>query len=720
MINHNPFSLPKSQYTRRTDFLGDYVKAGAYFLSKMTGDKEEDCLAYVKRNIEADGQFPLRDPRVLMLEANDEGDREKKVTTLGKYLIESIQRDDLIAPTLTTFYQPTVKQSFQPVYVRSNIAKRKVLKKDMHDYKMQGDKVKEDIANKGQNNRKLANNAVSGAYTVANTVLFNPTAHAVLTSTCRITSGYGNANNEKLLAGNRHYWNQAVVINNLVSIATHTDYPLLESVMTKYQLHYPSVADVMQCIRRGAMKYWLDEVQYREVEVFVEKLNPLERAAFVYTGDLYHLRVFNDAFMRTLFDTLLEVREGKELTEGMSLLKKAHGDVFLATIQIYEDEVRGVNIFSPPAEYTPEEWAKTPLIKKLAATYQHQSEVIEAYADFFSVFFTSTNVPASLAYFPDSIRHVALTSDTDSTIFTTQEWMMWYDHGNYHTKKADLGGALANMFAGLTIKHLLALMSANFGVKAPDLEVIDMKNEFKFPVFSPTNVSKHYFTTRSIQEGHVLPQPEKEIKGVHMKASNVPKKVNKAAEDFMLSLLDRIGKGEKINLGHELKLIADEEREIIASIRSGSPEYCRYSKVKELATYRLGAERSPYAYHLFWNEVFGPKYGEVPEPPYLMVKLNTDLLGSPSAMQQWASSLKDQELAQRFLTHVKRTGKKRYGTLYIPLSIVENRGIPDEILELADYRGLIRNVLKTKYIVLEALGYYTQDKKNNRLVSDYY
>lgn len=715
MITENPFVLPVESYTRRVNFMLDYLNDTAFYISRMTGDDFEDVKNYIRSEMRPGGAFEVKDPRVLVLEANQYGDRDKKIITLGQFIKEALDQDDILTPTFTTFYQPEEKKSFQPAYMRKNIALRKKFKHAMYECEAKGDKEGEDINNKKQNNRKTSNNSVSGTYTIGSTPLANPTAHAVLTSTCRITSGYANANNEKMISGNRHYWAPRIVFNNITSIVTHTDYEQLQAVMTKYQLHYPTPEDALDCIRRGAMKYWRDERQYQEVLDYLKRLSPLELAAFVYTGDLYHLRKHNDRFIRDFFEDFTKPIEGTDLQEPHQLRKQINEDFFIMALNTHLNEVKGKDVVMMS-----EKDNDNPLYRKVVATARYSEEVAERYSDFIKTFFRTTNVPASLSYFPSSIRHSALTSDTDSTIFTTQEWVLWFNNGSVVGDRANrIAGAICN-FASQTIIHLLALMSANLGIKSPDLKVIAMKNEFKFEPFIPADVSKHYMAFRTIQEGNVYGTPKKEVKGVHMKAANAPIAVNKASEEMMLDIMNTINRGEKIDIMKILKQVADSERTVIASLKSGSPEYCRYAKVKEPQSYAQGPSKSPYQYHTFWNEVFGPKYGTVQEPPYLMVKVKSDELSSPNKIREWTDTFKDRELAERVLSYIKRTGKKQLKTFYVPEAIVENQGIPDEILEAVNYRSVVKNVHITYYVILSTLGFYIDDDKVNRLVSDFH
>ena len=128
--------------------------------------------------------------------------------------------------------------------------------------------------------------------------LFNPTSHSTLTSNCRMTSGYGNANNEKLLTGNRHYWSSNVTLCNVISIIANSDYEKIGNFITKNNFYVPTVQETMDVIEYSSNVYWRDSRQRKHIWNLVEKLNPLQRAAFVFTGDLYHIRKFNEEYIR--------------------------------------------------------------------------------------------------------------------------------------------------------------------------------------------------------------------------------------------------------------------------------------------------------------------------------------------------------------------------------------------------------------------------------------
>ena len=125
MLSHNPFFLDDiNQYKRRLDFFGDYVRDTATYISRMTGDEYKTVEQHIRSEMRPGGQFEVKDPRMLILRQDAHGDRQKAVTTLGTFLADAIENNDLIAPNFNTFYQPTVKKSFQPAFMNSNIQKR--------------------------------------------------------------------------------------------------------------------------------------------------------------------------------------------------------------------------------------------------------------------------------------------------------------------------------------------------------------------------------------------------------------------------------------------------------------------------------------------------------------------------------------------------------------------------------------------------------------------
>lgn len=708
-MNENPFVLPVEQYKRDINVIRDYIDDQARYLSIETGQSYERCADFVKTQLRPDGQFPFRDPRILYTERGENGDRTLKEGHLSDYLHEAVAMERLIAPSLTTYLNPRQCKSLLVDFIDDNVKGRSVAKKAMFAARREGNEVMDKIYDNEQNNRKLSNNSISGAHLSAGQPLYNPTCHITLTSNCRSTSGFGNANNEKLLSGNRHYWSSGIVLNNIVSIVNHTDYDQLGAAMLEYGIRHPSVEETMECIRYSTDLYWMDKREMEKIESLVSKLSPIQRSAFVYTGDLYHLMRFNEALVRE-FITQMAWHATEPHPEPASVIKGAAEDVIFTAVQICEAELRG------------KDWKKLEGSREygiLGATVANIEAVLQKYFRMIRALWVTPNVPASLAWFPDSIRRAALTSDTDSTIFTVQDWVEWY-FGEIKVDAESNGlAAVFIFFSAATIVHILARMSANFGIEQKRLFQIAMKNEYKFDVFVPTQVAKHYFALIGCQEGDLYAKYKKEIKGVHLKSSNAPIEIMKAAEELMLDIMNKVLKGQKISLTAILTDLARREREILQAIEHGDSRFFRKGQIKPPESYTKSADESPYIQYELWQEVFAPDYGDIPPPPYVCVKIATEV-DTPTKTKEWLAALENRGFAERMQRWMVRNEKKYVGTIQLPEQVIASKGVPKEILKIAGARQIVRDTTGVFYLILEALGYFMLDGKNSRLACDLY
>lgn len=709
MEHTNPFTLPKNEYVRDLNILKTYIEDTATYVSLMSGKPLNVCIEYVKTQVRPGGKFEFKDPKIVYLEREENGDRFKKEGTLARYLQDSIKDKELISPTLTTYLNPNVKQSLLVNYIDANVNARKVAKKAMFKARMNLDKVLEAIKDNEQTNKKLANNAISGAHVSPSTPLYNKTAHSTLTSNCRTTSGYGNANNEKFLCGNRHYWAPDIVKNNIISIKNHSDYVLIEKAMTEFGIRAPTIFETMECITYSTNLYWRDEKQLAQIHMLVTRLTDLERAAFVYTGDLYHLMKYNDEVVRR-FIASLSSRKDAIVADPDTVIEKAFEDHLHLAAQLCPQETKGKRV---------DELKGTHANHILAATILNVDKTIQDYSNLIKAFWVTENVPASVAYFPESIRRAAITGDTDSTIFTVQDWVIWYS-GRLGFDDVSCGVAATMIFlAAQTITHVLARISANFGIEEKRIHQVAMKNEYKFDVFIPTQVAKHYYALISCQEGNVYAEYKKEIKGVHLKSSNAPKEIMDMAKNMMEQIMLTVVREEKISIVDILNQVAAVEHNVLGTVNRGSHEFFRSAQVKDAESYTKSAEESNYAQYTMWNEVFSEKYGAIPPPPYMCVKISTDLK-SPAKTRDWLAAIEDRDVATKLETWMAKTNKKYVGTFLLPEQILASNGIPKEVLDAVDVRKIVFDASGVFYILLESLGIFMSNKKQTHLVSDYH
>ena len=709
----NVFAREAHEYKREIDPLKQYVEQAAFMLHKQYGDPIEKCRQFVITNLKPGGAFEFKDPKTVFYHrpVDGNGDRTKKYTTLSTYIRQTLDSKELMAPTFTTYCPPSVRESVLSRYIQGNIKLRAAAKHAMFAAAAAKNRFMQVFKKIEQTYRKLGNNALSGAHVSASTPLVNKTAHSTLTSTCRSTSAYGNANNEKFLSGNRHYFNVDIVINNIVSIVTHFDKDKFTAVMDKYALAYPTTEQTMLCIMRSTSLYWWNSKWEKQIEALVEKLTPLEKAAFVYIGDLWHLMQLNQEFMREFLGNLSRKVTG-DCEDPIGLLKKMPDIYINCTHQICSDESRQVE----PGKY--EKITNRDHLNTIALTAENIASQLWEHRDLIEAFWMTSNLPASVAHFPSSIRRSALTSDTDSTIFTVQDWVKWFSGGSIAmTPQARGIYASTVMLASATITHVLATMSANFGIGADLIFKIAMKSEYSFDVFIPTQLGKHYFACISCQEGLVHDELDWEVKGAQLKSAQAPRPVIKAAEAMMQGIIKSVLEKGSVSLYEWLDYVADQELKILNTIKAGGMEYFRSTSIKDAKSYAGAKEDSPFANHFVWQEVFAPKYGEMPEPPYGTMKINTTI-DTSAKMAKWLAEMPDHEFAKRMIAYMQKSGKKYFPTFQIPAEILVTQGIPIEVLSVIDVEKIVVDICGVFYILLETLGYYALGDKTKRLVSN--
>lgn len=705
------FVKPPEEYQRDVNILRDYVRSMSTYLSKMTGEPIEACYKYVMQETRPGGSMPIKDPEVAVLVRQKNGDRKKVPNTLQGFLGDVYAGKEILSPSMTSYLNPDQKESLLGMYITGNLAKRKDAKHQELIAEMDKDLVRTAMFSGLQTSLKTKNNSLSGAHVSEHTFLFNKTAHSTLTSTCRAAASYGNANNEKFIMGNRHYWSPDAVTANILSIITHTDLTALEQLINNRGLIYPSVDQIMELIKRSTSPYWRNDNSMAVIHRFVETLLPVERAAFAYVGDFYHLAKFNDQFVRTFMERLSRCVQ-VPAADPTAIMKKADGDLkmFVCVVMAnYREHLKGMTLDKVQKEL-PEDYAM------VASTAQSVMETVSDYLDMIRVLWVSDNMPSEVAYTPTIMRRCAITSDTDSTIFTVQHWTQWYVGKLDFTPTSNAVAAGVVYLASQSIRHILAQLSANMGVVVRHRGMLQMKNEFMFPVFGLTPLAKHYFAYRSAREGNVYAEFEPEIKGVNLRNSAIPPNIMGKAKKLMLWVMDEIVAGRKISYRKVLKIVADVENEIASSIRRGSYEYFSTTTIKTKESYKNPGS-SNYAHYALWEEVFADKYGHAEAPPYVAVKVSVDA-DNPTKFKRWCDSMEDKAVGEKLKQHIASKGRNSITTLLLPQSVLMVKGAPPEIIAGTAVRQLVSELCKSFYIVLESLGLFLMNSNLSRMASD--
>lgn len=709
----NPFYQDISEYQRDLDIVDPMMRDTALYLSAMTGDPLDQCLAYVQTEMAPGGQFELTDPKTMVLYKNEQGDREKKVVKFSQFLGRVKQHKLLLSPSMAVYLPENIRQSTHAQYIAEGVANRKSVKKEQ--LRLEGEKTPEALelaqVRKGeQENFKTNNNSYSGATVSAATILYYKSTHSSLTSTCRTATSYANANNEKFIMGNRHYYTPEVTKANMLSLANHTDLKELDQCIKKFKLHYPTADEIIEMILYSTAHYWSNPDYTKQLHRLASGMSPIQRAAIMYIGDLYHIYKHNREMVKGFLNELSRIGTPDQVITKDEY-NKYDSDMQLLANFICFEEVDGRNN-DLLAKENPE------VFDIIYSTGNNIRMVLQKYKLFIKAMFLTKNMPSSIHAFPTAYRRAAVISDTDSTMFTLQYWVEEFFGRITFSKEAKrLVFALVFLVAEV-VMHILAIQSSNMGVAENKLRLLAMKNEYYFAVLSLTTRSKHYYASQDALEGVMFSKARMEVKGVGLRDSKVPPRINKAAKKMMDHIITTIKREETLDLPIMLKQIADTERDIATSIHNGKAEYLTTGKCKRIDAYK-SPDNATYAKYLFWKEVFEPSFGFLEEPPYSFVKVSVTI-NNRSRFEAWVESIEDLGLRNRLKEWALKNKKKGITNFHVPMSVIENHGVPEVITRVANVRSVISNTMGSFYLIMESLGIMLSDKKITRLISDFY
>jgi len=715
----DPFLLDDAGYVRQpySVLLNEYLDQSSQFLHRMTGRDLSECRAYVERVTAPQGEHPITPPQALVLVRDEHGDRKPAGMSFDAFLQTVEENNERLSPSGVAYWPPEKRKSILAMYILDNLAIRSKAKKEMMAAKMRKDLVLAARKNSEQTTQKIKNNALSGGQSSTGTALWNKSAHTALTSMCRTATGYGNSNNERFLYGNRHYATPEVLEANIICLMTHTDYARLEAVIQQFGLVCPTVDQAMQVVHRGTEAYWRSASYLMRARHLLETATPLERAAFCYTGDLYHLAQFNPEVVRTMLERLSTRADSlphERWAEGEAI--REEGMVILATMLCAKD-FHGGTLRDADGNGNPLKDVNPVGYGHYLGTLINIQQVVQDYAPLIHTLWATRNVPASVYRFPTSLRYSVITSDTDSSIFTVQHWTQWMVGRSDFSEKANAVGATMVYLTTQTIRHLMALAAASWGVTGPDKYLLQMKNEFYFPVYVPTSRAKHYYAGIAAQEGNVFEKLDYEVKGAAYRNANLPPLVRKGSRKLMEFIVNRVIRDQSLCMRDILHAVAAVEKTLMDGMAQGERKLFSRMQLKPAESYQLAPEKSNYRHHLLWQDVFADKYGHVADPPYVSIKVSV-MTDTPSKVRDWLESLDDPAIRDRMIAFMNRCGMDKISTFYLPESVVTNGGIPKEIIAAAGIRDAVATMMDSFYLTLESLGWYVMNSGHTKMISD--
>jgi len=700
------FKIPKEQYTDKKNPISDYITIASRVL--QTVNNIENPIMKLKKYIKETKQF--KNPKVKFHERDLNGVRKIRIDNLNNYVNYTKTSGDIIVPSFTVYFSKKKKASLHAEFIDVNVKERAMHKELALKYKMEENYVKASYHNVIQKVKKIFNNSLSGAYASMGTVLNNPSAHYTLTSITRSVTSIGNTIAESIISGNRHYRTPDITFNHIATIAAMLDMDKVKEAITVYNLHVPTAEEVMFSLMKSTVKYWRNLEKEQVILQYLESLQGYERVAILYHNDLFHIRKFNDKLVRDMINSMVNhPLNNHSKSECRQVLDGAPGWVLNLAIHIHSSKIKG----KKAEDYSLD------ALQHMSSFILNLTEVLLKYDMLIKAFLITDIFPVSIAYVKDMVREAIVLSDTDSTCATYENWSTWFIGScNIDDEAVSVAASVMTIVTQVT-DHYIKTFAGNMNITNEAAQALAMKNEFFWDVFVNTNVSKHYFANIRIQEGNVFnhkdPLKSLEKKGVNLIAPNAYAPVRGMGEQIMIGIINDVTGNKQLSMDKYIEKVHDAEKLINEKIRNGSPDVLKMEKIKDAKAYKKIAKESPYMYYMLWEEVFSDKYGRAPDPQYMAVKVPTTI-NSKGDMVKFLDNIKDDTIQRKFRAFLSKINKDKITVFRLPLILVYNKGIPEELIDYIDYKRVIKDNVGSLHMTLESLGYYL--KKDSILIDE--
>lgn len=590
--------------------------------------------------------------------------------------------------------------------------RRKTVKKLMLECKKKGDMVQASLCNCKQDTIKRTMNSVPGAMGSAHSFLSSAANFNSVTSIGRsvVTNSYAHA--ERFLAGNFYFPNPERAMNFMITcLRLHPDSSKIEAVIRKHGLYVPSCDDVYDFILRNVKRY--QHISSSSViRNLIEKCSDVERTFIFYMSNLRNLFWFNETLFRELIDKLINPTEAQVSYEKASDIFNFDGDLLIVLSTVLraslprnaKGNTLGIGDCLDNAE----------LMQKLYRCAQFMQDELDKFEDLFDVF---TNHGIGVQYADEHKymeREVVGTSDTDSILFTVKDWCLKYFGKIDLTADATYSlNSVIVYFLTKANEHILHHLSIAYNATGNDIKTIAMKNEFMMPVEMLTTMKKNYASHLAVQEGVSFGSPILDLKGVSLRGSNFSKSTLVYVEWMVDRILTIVTKDGHVKSDMVISWVLDFERMIYDSLISGETTYLTVTPVKREREYK-DPSKSIYINYLFWEEVFGPEYGNISVPTKCFMVPVTDLSSS-----KYLTFLKrkNEDIYQRLTKYLAKSDKL---ITRIPINPTLDR-VPVELRPIMETRKIVYSNTKPLYTILRSLGVPTlATSKSTGLLSDVY
>lgn len=708
----NLFVTDDHDYVRDINPLANYVKLTSYYISKCTGKPLDVATKWVRDKMKSqDPSICPPPPQIKFLSRDNGPDRQVMYSSLTQYIGYVINNKRIIAPSGTTYKPPSEELSLFTPYVNSGRANRAVEKKKAHEARLAMDQDKYEFHNELQNNAKIDNNSLSGSEQSPSTIIHTESAHPSLTSTTRVTTSIANAVNEKLIRNNRLYNSYDECRDNLVVMSYTTNKELVREVIDTMGLYIPTDDDILDVIYNSSKYYSIGRRHLEPLRRFISNMTDEERCNFVYNGSFWGVIEYNPELARQILTELIHPADTPlSVEESDKVLKEVYGTLNILAVALCDEHTKGLSIHKCKTD-RPEVYGL------VAATVVKINKTLESRKAFWEAFFKVSCLPGNIYDIESMYRRCVVTSDTDSTNYTTQEISKFYTGTYAHTPVDRHINFVITYISGMILTQSHGIMSCNLGVPVERIREIEMKNEFYTPIHLLTPSAKNYIMLQGAQEGNMLPKLDLVTKGVELRSSKIPKELLDIFEEYKENIFLRIERGEKLTMKDVLTTPVTVEHMVRNSIQRGETRYLPSEFIKTPDAYSNEEEARQWKYHLFYEKVFASTYGTPEYVPYMAYVVTVNL-SKKKQMKEFVDKLPASEVKTQLEQYLSDNKDYTMTMVSLPHNVFTGKTIPSEIMDVIDVDSMTMRVVSNWYLLLESFGIYLRNKYNSKMMSN--
>lgn len=697
----------------RESLMGSYLDNMVAFLRTQFPQKgDEELQSFVHKVI----REKLKRPKTTIIRHPSPGNSELVDVDLLTHIKEHSRR--IIAPCGTVYKSTDEQTAFDKQFIDMLRNNRDVAKKAMLRYAAEGRDVEKSLEDFKQALCKILVNSIIGSNGNDKNAMYDLEAFNGVTSLARhgIIAAYAYV--ERFLTANFYFPDIEHAINYIITTKHYCpNAEVIRGITDKYSLVNPFPGEVAEALCSSINNYNSHtHKNLRRLEAILENM-PQHEVTFVhYSRNLYNLFTYNTEFWKRwiadFLDTRSEIRP-EDCTEiDPNNIRKIDGDLIQVIATVHADILKGTQV-----KDTAKKEDCQHIAQYLTAIGMRMQEKLDSISDILNTFLHNKAFVAHIHSQRNIIRKCVGISDTDSVIFTTKHLTSWYLNNEFKFSQETYNiNAFIVYLLTKSIASFIEKMAISRGATGDNVGMIEMKNEFMYPVLIKTGIGKHYAGDYTIQEGNVLPTPKTDIKGVSFMSSNLPK----VSHDFTKKILNKIKVDMletcEIHLNDYILLAYDYEQEILESLKKGEFTYFPNISIKGKEEYKK-PDSSVYVNYQFWQEVFSDKYGDIHIPTKVpIIPVRGKEFRNPTYLAHLEAT--SPSIHKKLCKYLDTLDKKKVINR-VPLSS-DLTTVPEELIPIVEMRPIVFKNLSPVQLALKSIGVDLGNAKKMPLFTDFY